>query len=358
MIAAAGATSDTKVLRTAVVGFGKMGLLHAGLASGLPGSDLVAVVDKADTLLNGFRQQRPELAGYDDVAKMLDAEKPDAVFITSPTHLHVPHALECATRGIPFLVEKPLSPRGRDVEPLRAALREQPVTNAVGYMARHIGTFAKGRDLIASGVLGTFDHLRATMYVSQLFQPGKGWRYDKELSGGGVLVTQNSHLIDLLLWIFGPLAAVNGHTKVRYSGVVDDFAHAYLQFENGLTGYLDTSWSLRHHRMVDLSIDVHGERGTLTLTDDDVRLFLEEPSAEHPAGWNIWRKPDLFQGVPLDVGGPEYTLQDAGFLDAVAQQGTVASNVESAYQVQRTIDAIYESAANGGSRVLLGEESP
>lgn len=342
-------------LRTAVVGFGKMGLLHAGLASGLPGSSLVAVVDKADTLLNAFRQQRPDVAGYDDISKMLDKERPDAVFITSPTHMHVPHALECARRGIPFLVEKPLAPRGRDVEPLLEALREKPVTNAVGYMARHIGPFAKGRDLIARGVLGKFDHLRATMYVTQLFKPGKGWRYDKELSGGGVLVTQNSHLLDLMLWIFGPLASVNGHTKIRYSGVVDDFAHAYLEFESGLTGYLDTSWSIRHHRMVDLSIDVQGERGTLTLTDDEARLFLVDGDRDHPAGWSVWRKPDLFEGVVLDVGGPEYTLQDAGFLDAVARGEQVASNVESAYRVQQAIDAIYESAASGGARVELRE---
>ena len=319
----------------------------------MPGSTLVAVADKSDTLLNAFRQQRDDIRAYDDIVPMLDAETPDAVFITSPTHLHVPHALECARRGIPFLVEKPLSPRGADVLPLLEALGDRPVTNAVGYMARHIGPFAKGRELIASGVLGKFDHLRATMYVAQLFKPGKGWRYDKSLSGGGVLVTQNSHLIDLLLWIFGPLAAVNGFTKERYSGVVDDFAHAYLEFESGLSGYLDTSWSLRHHRMVDLSIDVQGENGTLTLTDDEARLFLVEGTDEHAAGWNVWRKPDLFEGVVLDVGGPEYTLQDKGFLDAVHAGSQMQSDVASAYRVQQAIDAIYESAAAEGQRVEL-----
>jgi predicted dehydrogenase len=200
--------------------------------------------------------------------------------------------------------------------------------------------------VVASGVLGRLMHLQSTMYVSQLFRTGEGWRYDPKYSGGGVLITQNSHLVDLLLWIFGPVAGVTGHVKHFYSKEVDDFAHAVLEFKSGLTGFMDTSWSIRHHRTVNLSITVHAENGTLQVTDDDVRLFLDDANGGYGAGWRIWKKPELFEGVSLDVGGPEYTRQDEQFLKAAATRGLVECDVESAQRVQLVIEAVYESAAS------------
>jgi predicted dehydrogenase len=332
-------------LQVGVIGFGKMGLLHASIANGLLGSQLAAAADPTAGLLESLKRLKPELAIYDDYERMLAEQKLDAVFIASPTHLHTPMSLACVSAGVPFLVEKPLAPRVADAAPLLEALQKTPVTNAVGYMARHIDTFAKAKDVVHAGVLGKLVHLQATMYVSQLFRKGQGWRYDPHFSGGGVLVTQNSHLVDLLLWLFGPVARVTGHVKRVYSEHVDDFAHAILEFESGLSGFIDTSWSVRHHRTVDLSIAVHGENGTVQVTDDDVRLFLDDAQGRYPAGWTVWRKPDLFEGVALDVGGPEYTRQDEQFLAAAAGRRPVECDVMSAVRVQRVIEGIYESAS-------------
>jgi predicted dehydrogenase len=226
-------------------------------------------------------------------------------------------------------------------------LERSRLTTAVGYMARHLDTFRTARGIIAAGALGRLLHLQCSMYVAQLFGPGKGWRYDPALSGGGVLLTQNSHLIDLLLWLFGPIARVTGHVKGSYSKTVEDFAHAYLEFSSGLSGYMDCSWSVRHHRTVDLTISVHGENGTLSITDDQVELFLEAPAGSFAGGWTILRKPDLFQGVTLDVGGPEYTRQDEEFLEAVRRSGRVECDVQSALKVQHVVEAIYESSRVG-----------
>jgi predicted dehydrogenase len=331
-------------LRVGVIGFGKMGLLHASVANGLEISELTAAADPTAGLLESLKRLKPGLAIYDNYETMLAEQKLDAVFITSPTHLHSPMALACVEQRIPFLVEKPLTPRTSDSAGLLVALKKAPITNAVGYMARHIDTFRKAHAVVASGALGRLQHLQSTMYVSQLFRTGSGWRYDPKFSGGGVLITQNSHLIDLLLWIFGPITHVTGHVKNFYSTEVDDFAHAVFEFKNGLSGYMDTSWSIRHQRTVALSITAHGENGTLQVTDDDVRLFLDDANAGFAAGWNIWRKPDLFEGVSIDVGGPEYTRQDELFLKAAAAGQFVECDVESGQRVQHVIEAVYESA--------------
>ena len=339
-------------LRVGVIGFGKMGLLHASIANGLPIAQLTAAADPTAGLLESIKRLKPGLAIYEDYERMLTEQSLDAVFITSPTHLHSPMALACVQKGIPFLVEKPLTPRTSESAALEAALRKTPLTNAVGYMARHIDTFRKAHAIVASGAMGRLLHLQSTMYVAQLFRTGEGWRYDPKYSGGGVLITQNSHLVDLLLWIFGPVAHVTGHVKRWYSTQVDDFAHAVFEFTSGLTGFMDTSWSIRHHRTVDLTISVHGENGNLTVTDDDVRLFLDDANAGYVAGWSVWRKPDLFEGVALDVGGPEYTRQDEQFLNAAAANERVECDVDSALRVQRVIEAIYESAASRRSVAL------
>src|SRR4029078_1830812 len=258
-------------LRVGVIGFGKMGLLHASIASALDVYRLAAIADPTTGVLDPLRSFKPDISVYDDYERMLAKESLDAVVITSPPHLHASTALACVSAGVPFLVEKPLSARASDCEPLVAAVTRTSLTNPVGYMAGHVDTFRKAKQIVGGGLLGRLVQLQATMYVSQLFGAGQGWRYDPAYSGGGVLITQNSHLIDLLLWLFGPIARVTGHVKPYYSEKVDDFAHAIFEFRSGLSGYMDTAWSVRHHRTLDLSISVHGHAGTLQVTEDDVR---------------------------------------------------------------------------------------
>jgi len=338
-------------LKVGVIGLGKLGLLHAAVVNALDRSRWAAAADTSDVVIDGIRKHLPGVAAYSEYERMLDDGALDAVFIASPTHLHVPMALACAARRIPFFVEKPLGTSSVDVRPLMEALDRTPVTNMVGYMARQIDTFRHAKQVLALAPLGRLIHLRATMYVTQLFRKGQGWRYEKKSSGGGVLITQNSHLIDLLCWYFGPVAWASGHVKTWYSQGVDDFAHAWLAFQGGLSGFIDASWSLRHHRTPAMTIEVHGERGTLTVDDDEVRVFLDERQGTLAAGWTAWARPELYRPVEADVGGPQYTHQDAEFLAAVAGQGRVDCDARSARHVQEVIDAIYLSSAEGGRRV-------
>ena len=153
-------------------------------------------------------------------------------------------------------------------------------------MGRYIDTFAKAKEIVAIGVLGKLQMLRSSMYVSQLFKPGKGWRYEKDVSGGGVLITQNTHVIDKLLWMFGDVEDVNGRTVTLYSSTVEDYCHAMFSFRSGLVGYLDASWSARHYRTPTIAIHVQGSAGTLDVDDDQVRLFLDKPFGQFPEGWS------------------------------------------------------------------------
>ena len=340
------------VLRAAVVGLGKLGLLHAGLFNVLPGTRLVGLADPSEQVLRAIQSKSDGLETFGDHQQLLKALRPDVVAIATPTGLHCDIAADCVAAGAHVFIEKPLCLRPSDAEPLLKALRATPRVSMVGYMTRFLETFRKAQELIALGVLGRLQMLRSSMYVAQLFREGKGWRYDPAVSGGGVLMTQNSHLVDMLLWMFGPVDRVSAHTSRLYSAAVEDHAHVFFEFASGLHGFLDASWSAHHYRTPTMAIHVQGEGGTLDVNDDRVALFLAEGTHGMAAGWHEWRKPDLNQGVPFDIGGSHYTLQAVQFLDAIRGTSRVESDVHSAIEVQRVIAAAYESAACAGAPVL------
>lgn len=337
-------------MRVAVIGIGRMGLLHSGILNALEGVELCAVSDTSRQLLEMIKSLK-DISVYDDYARMLEHEKPDAAVIATPVKLHVPMMRACAKRGIHFLVEGPLALDAREAEKLVQEVAERKLVTMVGYMLRYTETFQKAKEVLASGALGRIQGFQGTSYVAQLFKGGKGWRSSRKDSGGGVVIGQATHLLDLLHWYFGDPTRVAATCQYLYSEEVEDAAHAQMEFENGVQGWIDCSWSRRHHRLLEIGIEVQGENGTLSVDDDSVKLFLDDVAFGHAAGWTIWKKPDLFHGAPIDIGGPQYTRQDEAFARAVMLGGTLESDITNAWHVQKTVDAIYKSTERRGEPV-------
>jgi len=335
-------------LAVGIVGLGKLGLLHAGVFQALSSSRLVAVVDPSRTAVDVLVSRDSGIQGYSDHKQMINDGLIDLAVIAVPTQYHVPIASDFVEAGIPFFVEKPLSRNYEEGLVLCRLLHDYPVVNMCGYMTRFQSSFVKAKSLIESGVLGSLQFVRGTMYSSQLFGKGKGWRYDPNLSGGGVLITQNSHLFDLLIWFFGNVAAVTAKTLNLYSEKIEDHAHVMVDFESGLTGFFDSGWSVRGYRVPSISIIVQGLNGELKVTDDDVILSLERENLGYASGRYIWRAPDLYDPVPFDIGGGHYTREGMAFLSAIEGKSTVESDCFSALKVQKVLDGIFASARAGG----------
>jgi predicted dehydrogenase len=256
-------------------------------------------------------------------------------------------------RGLPFFVEKPLAVSASQAEALVLRLRERPITNMVGFMTRYIAAFQKGREIVRSGCLGRLQRVTASIYVSQLFTRGTSWRYERKTAGGGVLLSQGSHLLDLLTWYFGAVTRVNADVHSVYSEEVEDFAHVMLEFESGLRAWMDCSWSVRHKRMVQTTIEILGDNGSLVINDDEVRLYLDDPAGGMAAGWTIFTAPDLYRSVQFDVGGPQYTREDEAFVAALREGAAAEPDVMQALRVQRVVDAGYASANKHGAPVTV-----
>ena len=344
---------DKETLKIAIVGLGRMGLLHTAIINSLPTSKVVAVVDPAWFPAKPLQMLNPNIKVYKSIKKMVKKQDIDGVVIASPVGYHMENALECVEYNLPFLLEKPLSLTATQAAPLVKALEKNPVTNMIGYMARNIDSFKKGKDIIESGALGEILSVKGTCYVSQLFKQGKGWRYDPKVSGGGVLLNQASHLLDLLYWYFGPVKRVNADTLSVYSKGIEDFAHVILNFEDGTKGWIDASWSVRFKRKMELKLEILGKNGTLTISDDTIDLFLDAAVGEYREGKTFLSANDLFTGVHFDVGGAKFTYQDQEFINAILEKRNSSPSIEEGYHVQKVVDGCYSSANSEGAPVVI-----
>ena len=198
--------------------------------------------------------------------------------------------------------------------------------------------------MLDSNLLGDLLYVKSSMYISQLFSAGKGWRFSKKVSGGGVLMDLGAHVIDLLIWYFGPIKRVSGNMKSYYSSEVEDFAHSSLEFSNGLTGFIDTSWSVRGYRVPEISIEVHGSNGILSVNDDRIKLTLDRDVKQYPKGTTTIYKQAIFKGTLIDIGGADFTKEDIHMVKCITEKKQPMINIFEASKTQSVLDSIYKSA--------------
>lgn len=347
--------TQEKTFRIGVVGLGKMGLLHLGVYNRLPGSEVVAAAEPGESLAEGIGQMETGLRIYRSLEEMVAKEQLDAVILATPVGDHARAIHFCLERGLPFFVEKPLALNATESRDLAAKLSKSHVPHMVGFMSRYIEAFTFAKQIVDSGALGKLHDVSGMIYVGQLFSKGKGWRYDPAVSGGGALLSQGCHLLDLLTWYFGHVKSVSGYTRNLYSERIEDAGHVLLDFKSGLKGWIDCSWSRRFKRTVQMHIEVRGDDGQLEVSDDGVKLYLEEARGEWRKGWNEWNAVDLYKGVPFDVAGPQYTREAQAFLEVLKGERPSPIDAAQGHHVQSVIEAAYRSSRNGGTVEVVGE---
>ncbi|HEX6316144.1 MAG TPA: Gfo/Idh/MocA family oxidoreductase, partial [Gemmatimonadaceae bacterium] len=232
-------------LRIAVVGTGAIAqTAHLPVLRKMRGVNVVALCDtdraKARALADRF-----EISDvYIDLEDLFSAGEPDAIIISTPSHLHQPYTLEAIAAGVDVLCERPLAltPRGVQViiDAARAAGRKVVVANNHRFRSdvQALDRFLRG------GELGTLTGFRAGAYR----QHGTvtGWRLNRAESGGGALFDLGLSLVDLALWLadYPPPRRVWGHvSRPRGANSVEDAALVTLECANGMACTFDLSWS-------------------------------------------------------------------------------------------------------------------
>lgn len=337
-------------LNVGVVGAGKMGLLHAGLFNSATHSRLASIAENNPLLCRAIRSMLPHVRVYDDYNDMMEDRTLDVIVVCTPVYLHKVIVESALERHKHVLVEKPLAMNSVECQAILERLQDQKTM--VAYCRRFMPTYQYLKRMIDSRELGPPFSYAAHLYVSQVFEKLRGWQYEVSRSGGGVMMDLGCHAIDLLHYLFGDLVSVKSKGFSLYSKAVEDFVSSDLESPDNLKGHLDVSWSVKGFRLPELKIAVNFENGFIVATEKYIDITSKVDGRQVSRGRILRSKQELSVRVPIDIAGPEYTLEDMHFLDCILSDREPMCDFYDAAKVNAVIDAIYSSMSSGQSRIV------
>lgn len=265
-------------LKFAIIGTGSIVPTHAQAISSIPAASLVVICGK-----NAAKAQ--ELAtqfhcdGYSDYQELLKRTDIDAVSICVPSGLHTELGIEAALAGKHVIVEKPIDVSLEKADALINTCRQQGVKLGVIFQRRYSDGVIALKKLLDQGKLGKllFGGCYIKLYRSQEYYDSGAWRGTWDIDGGGVLMNQGIHYIDMLQFLAGPVAEVTGHcATLGHTGIaVEDTASAAVTFQSGALGVIEGT-TCAYPGLVS-RIDIYGTEGSAVI-ENEVLTFVQTKS--------------------------------------------------------------------------------
>jgi predicted dehydrogenase len=275
----------SKKVNLGIIGVGLMGSSHVKSALSIGDTNVVAVADVKKDVARRVAKENG-VAAYFSAEELLAVEGLDAVVIATPHYAHTPISIAALRRGIHVLVEKPIAVHVRDAVKMIAAYetakaKKRDLVFAAMFQRRTVGCNKKIKELIESGRLGRL--IRATWVVTSWFRTQKyydcgGWRATWAGEGGGVLLNQCPHQLDLYQWFFGMPRRVTGFVGLgKYHKIeVEDEVTGYMEHANGMVGHFITSTG--EFPGTD-RLEIACEMGKLICEDNTIRFHKSPGSA-------------------------------------------------------------------------------
>jgi predicted dehydrogenase len=340
---------NSNEIRLGVIGVGGMGTAHAKSVVDIPRLRLAAVCD-ADPARFKFG---PGVRTFEDSRDLIRSGEVDAVLIATPHYSHTTVGIDALENGLHVLVEKPISVHKSDCERLLAAHkgREGQVFAAM-FNQRTDPFYQKIRGLILGGELGEIRRVNwiiTNWFRTAAYYASGGWRATWAGEGGGVLLNQCPHNLDLLQWLFGMPVSVRAFCRFgQYHKIeVEDDVTAYLVFKNGATGVFiaSTGEAPGTNRL-----EIAGERGKLvyendrlTFTRNEVEMSAFSRAAKGgfvtPEVWNV--------AIPVSGHGEQHIGILKNFADAILDGAAVIAPAEEGIHSVELANAMLYSTFTG-----------
>lgn len=236
-------------VRLGIIGIGGMGTNHAHsiLNGNVPEIRLTAVADIRKSRLDYAKENFPEdVAIFDDGRKLIDSGACDAVLVATPHYLHPEFVIYALEHGVHALSEKPAGVYTKQAREMNEVAAKSDAVFAIMLNQRTNCVYRKLHDMIESGELGAMKRVNwiiTDWYRTQAYYDAAGWKATWDGEGGGVLLNQSPHQLDLLQWLCGLPTKVRAfcHEAKWHDIEVEDDVTAYLEFENGATGVFVTT---------------------------------------------------------------------------------------------------------------------
>jgi predicted dehydrogenase len=348
----------TKVYNIAILGCGKVAHLHAQAVQNLPNASLAAVWSRTKQTAVDFARQyktRP----FGTISEMAEKAQIDLAIVCTPHPFHREPAIEAAIAGAHILVEKPLASTLEDCDEIMNACKTTGAKLGVISQRRWYAPVIRVKKAIETGKIGrpVFGTINMLGWRDKNYYDADAWRGNWKMEGGGVLVNQAPHQLDLLLWYMGEIDEVYGLWKnLNHPYIeVEDTAVAIVKFKNGGIGNIIVSNSQKPG--IYGKVHVHGENGaSVGVQTDGGAMFVAGMSnvLEPPVNdlWTVpgeekllakWVKKDseLFNSIDPTVFYMERQIED--FLEALETNREPLVSGEDGRRTVELFTAIYRS---------------
>jgi UDP-N-acetyl-2-amino-2-deoxyglucuronate dehydrogenase len=326
-----------------LIGGGNITETHARAARAIPSLNIAAIYGMNAANIERLAREYGGRA-YQDFEAFLAHRPMDRVIIGSPSGLHAAEGIAAAERGLHVLTEKPIDITTARADALIEATKQSHVKLGVIFQDRVKPDIQRLKRWIDQGVLGRllFVDARVKWYRPPEYYGNSKWRGTLELDGGGALMNQGVHTVDLLLWLLGDVTRVQARTATLLHSIQsEDTAMAILEFASGALGTLQATTAA--YPGYPRRVEITGSQGTVILEHDrivaaDLRVRPADFASDAPVDTN----PSASSAAVTDVRGHQAILED--FLRAIEFDGTPLCDGSQGRKSVALIEAIYRAA--------------
>ena len=256
-----------------IIGCGLIGPFHAKAIGDLRNGRLVAVASRNEANARKAADPWPGCDVYTDYRRMLKRDDVDIVNVCTPSGAHMPYAVAAAKAGKHVVVEKPLEVTLKRCDTIIDACDDAGVKCCVIFPSRFGDANMELKRAVDEGRFGrlTLGDTYVKWWRDQKYYDEGGWHGTANLDGGGSLMNQSIHNVDLLQWVMGPVSEVSAYTAaLAHKDIeVEDTAVAALRFANGALGVIEGTTSVWPG--LSKKIEIHGDQGTVVVEQDNIR---------------------------------------------------------------------------------------
>ena len=350
----------TDKMRFGIIGAGVIGPTHANAIRSLPDAELVAVADVIPERVHKMADTYG-IHAYTDIQEMLDKEQLDVVTVCTPSGMHGEHACMAMSTGRNVVVEKPMEIRREAMDEMLRVQQENKVKLAVISQHRFDDSSQQVHKLLEEQAFGklVMGNALVPWWRSQSYYDSGAWRGTWKLDGGGVLINQSIHSIDVLQWLMGRVKSIYAYTDtLTHSMETEDVAVAVLRFANGALGTIAATTGA--YPGTGIRIEIYGNKGTAIIEADELAyLHLARDDKEEVGAYGGGGKAskaekdakaaekDSAASNPAALSINSHILQFADMIRAIREDGTPLVDGNAARHPVDIILGIYESARTG-----------
>ena len=350
-------------IRLGIIGMGNMGSGHlrSVLNGECPRIEVTAFADTDPEKLSRAGELCPSAAAFGTAQELMDSGLADAVLIAVPHYDHPTIAIECFKRGLHVMTEKPAGVYTRQVREMNAAAEKSGVKFAIMFNQRADPIYARAREIVRSGQLGELKRLVwivTNWYRTQAYYDSGSWRATWNGEGGGVLLNQAPHNLDLWQWIFGMPKRIRAFAAVgKYHNIgVEDDVTIYGEYENGATAaFITTTGEAPGSNRLEIS----GTKGKLVLEDQKLKWWRlredERFTCFNCKNGFVWPESDYEEFTAPEPDGHPILLNN--FADAILDGAELIARGEEGLNSLSISNAAYISSwTDGWAEIPVDEE--